>query len=253
MKKLVLLIVIFIVFSVQIVAHGDDDIPETQDHQELNQFCSPGTRECATYTIPTWIYIIGGVAVLLAIVMTVIWSKRKKKQRKLKDLLGYWTIAIIILILLWGVSAFQNSEAEDGIVVCNDDGQCTISVHTHWYLEGNICGVEISLPSEEGELSQSHTHKEHNRAHFHDTLPYNNQDQTILPEASARLSIKAFFDQIEIPFTDGCYDGTCTGDLCNGNPGKFTYTVDVKGLPKELDSLENYVYSDEETIRITFE
>jgi len=160
------------------------------------------------------------------------------------------TLAIffaVILGLLFSVFTFYSEGGESGIVVCKTPEECTIAMHVHADIAVHLCGEDVSFPLETGLLSMAHTHKERNLIHWHDVEPVDPATEAMMDPSE--LTLKAFFEQMEMRFADGCIGDYCNGDACPGGAAG-AIKMSVNGVPSE--EYENYVWKDGDEIEIEF-
>lgn len=197
------------------------------------------------------------VAVALLAVASTVWNWRKRK-RSAHFLL--WCGVLVAALVGWGLAEYYEQQAEKGIVVCEDENNCIIAMHVHSYIYGSVCGVEIELPREEGPLANVHTHKEENRLHWHERLPWDAENEKIIDDSS--LHLNASFAKIGFELTDNCVTiqngwRYCNGDSCPGSsaPGKLRvwrhYDHDTDA-GDELTTWQDVVWEDEEGLKVEF-
>lgn len=199
------------------------------------------------------------LAVALLVAVSTVWSWR---QRKMAVHLFIWAVVAFAVIIGWGLSSYYAQQAEKGIVVCDeaDPTDCIIAMHIHTYLYGSVCGVDIELPREEGSLSNVHTHKEENRLHWHERLPWDAKSNKLLDEST--LELGPSFEKISFELTDSCVkvqNGLlfCNGDSCPGSstPGKLRvwrhYDHDTD-TGEEMSTWQNVKWEDEESYKVVF-
>lgn len=169
------------------------------------------------------------------------------KRKKIKNILLTELILLIFFGLIYSVAQYYNQDVEQGIIICKNQNDCSLSQHTHADLEVSVCGKEHIFPFEKGDLDKAHTHKEKNKIHFHTLLKVDPLTNEILDPTE--LKIKSFFKQMGERFDANCILDKCNGDLCSTTPGKTSMTVNTI----ENSQLENYIWKDGDTIRISFE
>ena len=228
----------------------------------------------ASPTLNVYLHLAAALAAL-ALGYTV-WHWRQKKKA---SHITFWVIFLLFLLIGWGLMEYYAQKAEQGIVVCEDPVQqknCVIAMHIHSMVYGSVCGEEINMPREHGPLDATHTHKESNRFHWHDTLSWDEHERKLLDDTPLQLGES--FKGIGIELTDSCIKlpGSprfCTGDSCPGSitPGKLLVwrqhnedtpnednnknnkDDDKAGQGEELSSWQNIPWKDEETWEIVFE
>ncbi len=192
-------------------------------------------------------WLIGSIIVAALCIIVGFYAALPKKKKKfnIKPVLTGLVLGAVFIGLGYSVAYFYQAGGERGYVVC-DDGACEIAVHWHAELELSTCGERYLLPKEAGSLDEQHTHKEPNRLHFHSLTKATEDGELLEPE---RLTAGGLFKQLNMPFNSECFKDKCNGDLCNGQPGKVT--MSVNGVPNT--EFENYVWKDGDVIRIAFE
>ncbi|MBI2578825.1 MAG: hypothetical protein HYW26_03880 [Candidatus Aenigmarchaeota archaeon] len=184
--------------------------------------------------------------------------KKSRKAKKPSSLKYVAAVLAVLIIAVLGYSLYvyyQSGAAEQGIIVCGEDGSCVWQAHIHAYIVPVVCGVEEKLPIEVNELEETHTHEEKNTIHFHASLPYDKSSGEIIDKTPLKLG--TFFDGINVRFTDTCFMDKCSGDLCNGKPGTLKVFANTekyweKGTPWGTAD-RNYVWSDRDIIYIAFD
>lgn len=166
-------------------------------------------------------------------------------KKKLNMIPYVIAIAIIVLIAYSYVYFKQTTTEEESITVCDAD-QCFWAAHIHGNLDIDVCGENIDLGLEKGELDKTHTHKERGRLHFHERLPVDPETMEITDFGPLRLGNS--LENMGIRFTDECIADKCNGDPCDGEPGGITMTVN--GEPNT--ELNEYVWKEGDTIKIEF-
>jgi len=150
-----------------------------------------------------------------------------------------WSVVILTIVafLAYSVSFYYVSDAESGIISCNDEGECNIAMHIHADIDVEVCGKKINFQLENGDLSGQHTHKERNLMHFHDVTSIDpNTNELLRPED---FIIKEFLNQMEFEFPEDC----------NGESGELK--VFVNNIEKE--ELLEYPWKDDDKVKIIFE
>ena len=160
-------------------------------------------------------------------------------------------IAVLILGVLGGLTyslyiTFKSGAASAGTVTCTEGG-CIWTAHIHSFIPISICGKDYRLPIETAPLIGPHTHEEKNIAHWHDKLPYDKDLKAITN--TEPITLKAFFEEIEVPFSATRIADKNNGDLCDdGLQG--TVSVFINGT---LDAdPASYVWRDRDIIQIYF-
>ncbi|MBI4149530.1 hypothetical protein HY491_03720 [Candidatus Woesearchaeota archaeon] len=177
-----------------------------------------------------------------AIIVLFAVGKKKLTATKL-----FYAAAIAILLLI-GYSYYYftlTASAEEGIMVC-ESGQCFWAAHIHSQLRVEICGEEVDMGLEEGELAETHTHKERGQLHFHERLPVDPETKQVTDFSPLQLSV--FFEGMGMQLTSECIGEWCNGDLCTGVPGRLSMTVNE--VPST--SFGGYTWQDGDVIDITF-
>ena len=150
-----------------------------------------------------------------------------------------WSAVILAIVtfLSYSVYFYYASDAESGIISCNDKGECNIAMHIHADINVEVCGKKISFQLEKGDLSGQHTHKERNLMHFHDVTSVDPKTNELLrPED---FMIKEFLNQMEFEFPEDC----------NGEPAELQ--VFVNNMERE-EFLE-YPWKDDDKVKVIFE
>lgn len=186
--------------------------------------------------------------------------KRKVKSvsKKKKEFVFSWKVFLFLVVLgvflgflAYSVFVYNKSEAEsEGVTVCNPQtGICDAAFHWHAQLDIEVCGKEVFMPLEEDDLSEAHTHKERNRIHWHDTVPYDKNTGTILDTGEFKLG--AFFDEMKYRFEPNCIGEKCNGfDVC-GDGRENSLKMFVNG--EQNFEFRDYVWKDGDEIKIVFE
>ncbi len=181
------------------------------------------------------------------------------KQKNWKRAAASIIISLILTGLGYSLNVYYSQGANQGILVCdpNNPTDCVYQAHIHAYIIPEVCGVERRYPTEVGALSGSHTHEEKNVAHWHDRLPYDSTTNKILNTTS--LTLGAFFDAINITFTDTGFYEYPNGDTCpDGKVGTLKVFANTENYWtknsqwKKVDPRE-YVWSDRDIIYIAFD
>ena len=184
------------------------------------------------------------IGIILALVILLL---AVKLALRLVKVIMY--LAVIAVLILVGYSFYYfnlTSSESTGITVC-EGNECFWAAHIHAELQVLVCGEELYLPLESGDLSATHIHKERNQLHFHERLPVDPETKEVTDFSPLRLGV--FFEKTTIPFTPDCIGDHCNGDLCNGIPGTLTMTVD--GQPNT--EFQDYIWKEGDTIIIKFE
>ena len=184
----------------------------------------------------------------LAIVMRTLRQKKKLKVKK-QFLKTLFNIAFIGIIILIGFSYYYYdtiASETTGITVC-EAGECFWAAHIHSYLDLQVCEEDKYLDLEVGPLEAVHTHKERNKLHFHERLSVD--PETMEVSNYSLLTLKSFFENVEVPFSNECFFDKCNGDLCNGMAGSLSMTINgIKNF-----EFEEYIWNDNDQIIIKFE
>lgn len=192
------------------------------------------------FILPFFSWIVGG-AVALAVLISIM-----RRAKPLTSHAFVWAAIGILLVLTYSVSYYYASGEESGINFCAD-GQCFKAMHIHTKIFASICGQDIDFTKEAGNLGKQHTHKEPNLIHLHDKVPLD--PVTGEMTNTTALELGGFFDQVKIRFNNTCLDGKCNGDACaDGHAGKLS----MKANGNESIAFEHYVWSDGDTIELTF-
>ncbi len=185
-------------------------------------------------------YICSVLAVLVLIFGIV------KKRYKLGII---WFLILLALGgLIYSVIFTEKQNPSNGIITCPKVGEdCVWTAHIHAYMPINICGEDFRLPTESGALNMPHTHEEKNLAHWHDQLSYDNEKKEV--KNTEHLTVKAFFKEIKVPFSEDYITDKKNGNLCpNGKPA--TLKAFLNG--KEKPDFTNYVWKDKDVIYFEF-
>lgn len=158
-------------------------------------------------------------------------------MKRVKLIIRSAVILAIVALLSYSVYFYYASDAESGIISCNDEGECNIAMHIHADINVEVCGKKINFQLEKGDLSGQHTHKERNLMHFHDVT-------SIDPETNELLSpedfiIKEFLNQMEFEFPEDC----------NEEPAELQIFVNNM----EREELLEYSWKDDDKVKIIFE
>lgn len=108
----------------------------------------------------------------------------------------------LIVIAGWGrlisysLEQVKLADAEEEILVCDDQGDCIKTTHIHADVTFDLCGQSTVLPRESWDLGGLHTHKEANYLHFHDKLALEPKwEQAVVPKQGASFNFEANFTQ----------------------------------------------------------
>jgi len=157
-------------------------------------------------------------------------------MKEVKFIIWIAGILAIVAFLSYSVYFYYVSDAESGIIICNDEGECNIAMHIHADLDVEVCGEKIKFPLEKGDLSGQHTHKERNLMHFHDvTLVDPETNELLRPED---FIIKEFLNQMEFEFPENC----------NGQLGELQVFVNNMGREELLE----YPWKDDDKVKVIF-
>ncbi len=150
-----------------------------------------------------------------------------------------WSAVIlaIVALLSYSVYFYYVSDAESGIISCNDEGECNIAMHIHADLNVEVCGEKIKFPLEKGDLSGQHTHKERNLMHFHGITSIDSKTNELLSPED--FTIKEFLNQMEFEFPEDC----------NGEQAELQVFVNNM----EREELLEYPWKDDDKVKIIFE
>jgi hypothetical protein len=170
------------------------------------------------------------------------------------------TLTIVIVAAVFGGLGYSlyityQSGATRGIVsTCGDQhpGELCWFGHVHAYVPISICGEYYRLGTEVAPLNGPHTHEEKNIVHWHGDggLLYSTSTQEILE--TQPLTLGAFFDAMEVPFSSTMVADTKNGDLCpQGNlPGIVSVFVNGAALTTPP---RDYIWEDRDVIQIFFD
>jgi hypothetical protein len=202
--------------------------------------------------------ILGGILFLAG--LAVYFLSPKAKGKKKYGLLATIIITAGILVVLGSsLFAFFQVGAQEGIVICNEEtGECFFQAHIHSFIVPMVCGEEQRFETEVGPLSATHTHEEKNTLHWHDVLPYDNENKRILDETNLMLGNS--LDNLDVRLTDECFYEYCNGDLClDGTAGTLKAYANKENYFEtgrewqKLDNPTEYVWSDRDLIYIAFD
>ena len=158
-------------------------------------------------------------------------------MKGVKPIIWIVGILVIVAILSYSVSFYYESDAESGIIICNDEGKCSIAMHIHADIDMEVCGEKINFVLEKGDLSGQHTHKERNLMHFHDVTPIDSETRELLsPE---EFTIKEFLNQMEFELPENCNEKQVELKV-------FVNNIEIK------ESLE-YPWKDGDNVKVIFE
>jgi hypothetical protein len=191
-----------------------------------------------------WYFGIGAL-ILIAITWGLI-IKAKKKNIKRAIVL---TIVITFAAFL-GYSLYQvyiTGARSAGVVTCPSESVCYLTAHIHAFVPTEVCGEDIRYKTEVGSLEGPHTHEEKNIIHWHDRLPYDKIEKKLLD--TEPLTLGAFFDAIEVPFSSTHILDKQNGDACTEGIG--TLKMFVNGVPS--DAFREYVWTDKDVIHLFFD
>jgi len=194
--------------------------------------------------LPFFTYILLAFLVVGILITCLFFSKKNAKRIVIS-----WIVLLVLLGLLYSVMQYYAQDPEGGVIVCKDPNHCEVSMHVHADLKVSMCGKEIIFPSERGDLSKVHTHKERNKLHWHDLEKIDPKTKEIVN--TSKLTLHAFFEQMRERFTDTCLLERCNGDSCPGskNPGKVSMMVN--GVPNT--KFEKYIWKDGDKMVVMFE
>ena len=179
-----------------------------------------------------WDAILGVLGLLFVI-------GRWRYRRKLWY--GYLLGGVLIVIAA-GIYLYQPAP-----IACDSEG-CLLPIHWHAELNISVCGNEVFLPEEVGDLNAQHTHNDTNRLHLH-AMTKMNVDQTALLTPDQH-KLGDVFQQTGIRFNSTCFSSYCNGDACIGSgAGKLRMTVNGEANTE----YDEYVWIDGDEIAIVFE
>lgn len=170
------------------------------------------------------------------------------KRTNKKKYLVYLALAILAVAIGYSTYVYLKSGiSEQGLVFC-EAGRCfLVPGDIHAQVDIEVCGKYLDLPLDKGSTEGPHTHKERNLVHFE----YRLEADPVTKEVTDRtpLTLKAFFEAMEVKFSNECIADKCNGDLCNGKSGI------IKMLINDLENneFENYIWKDDDKILIKFE
>lgn len=169
------------------------------------------------------------------------------KGKTIKIIIGAAVIAVIA-ILGYSLSVTLKQDPGAGTFTCLNDGTCIWTAHIHAYFPIMICGEEYRLPIEHGPLDDPHSHEEKNIVHWHDKLPYDPETQSILD--TKPLTVGAFFDSIDVNFSENQIAQKRNGDQCaKGESGAVKMFVNGK----HNNQFRDYIWRDKDVILIIFD
>ena len=158
-------------------------------------------------------------------------------MKKVKLIIWIIVILVTVAVLSYSVYFYYASDADSGIISCNDEGECNIAMHIHADLDVEVCGKKINFPLEKGDLSGQHTHKERNLMHFHGVTLVDPETNELLRLED--FTIKEFLNQMEFEFPEDC-----AGDLAE-------LQVFVNNIERE--ELLEYPWKDDDKVKVIFE
>ncbi len=195
-------------------------------------------------------FVIGGIIAIVILAIVWYFDMRSKQKKKAKIKTGIVLTIVALAILGIGYSLYatiKSGAASRGVVVCTND-QCFWQAHIHAYVPIKICNEDVRLPIEKGSLQRSHTHEEKNVIHWHDRLPYENQQKKILQ--ATPLTLGAFFDELSIPFANDVTFDKRNGDQCpDGTLASWKMLVNGKQSTASRD----HVWTDRQVIVLVFD
>jgi len=161
---------------------------------------------------------------------------------RLKRKMWYgYPVAIILIVIAMGIYLYPPQ-----LLDCDKEG-CMLPIHWHAELNISVCGKEVFLPEEAGDLNTQHTHNDSNRLHLHAMTKMNGEQTALLTPEIHHLG--NVFQQTGIAFNSTCFSSYCNGDSCIGsNPGSLRMKVNGE-VNAEYDK---YVWIDGDEIRIEF-
>jgi len=187
--------------------------------------------------------VIGLLGGIVAIGVGAFFGVRDRNWRAALKGCGLGALFIIMAVTM---NYFYQQGGERGFVICGPEG-CDLAVHWHAGVEFDLCGAGFNMPLETGPLDEQHTHKERNYLHFHELLKTDKSGTEVLnPD---ELQVGEFFDFLNVPFNETCFNGYCTGDLCDGQPGVLRMVVNGESN----DEFDEYSWRDGDVIEIIFE
>jgi len=158
-------------------------------------------------------------------------------MKEVKLIIWSAVILAIVALLSYSVYFYYVSDAESGIISCNDEGECNIAMHIHADLDVEVCGKKINFPLEKGDLSGQHTHKERNLMHWHNITAVSPETYEILNPKE--FYVQEFLNQMEFEFPEDC----------NGKPAELQ--VFVNNMKRE--ELLEYPWKDDDKVKVIFE
>ncbi len=170
-----------------------------------------------------------------------------KKKRSPWLWIGYAVVVIILGYIAYSVYYYlSTAEKVEEFEVCYAD-KCIKTFHIHADISIELCGKKVSLPLEHGPLEGPHTHKERNKLHFHERLPYDPATGRIME--TKPLQLGTFMNEFDIRFNDNCIGEYCNGMEClPGSPGNVRMFVNEQPNTE----FNQYVWKDGDKIKITF-
>ena len=213
---------------------------ETEDHA--------AEPETLYHLIFDNILIILVVIAIIAVILTAFYYLKSKKPG-IEKMLVYWLALAIIVGLGYSVIYYLESGVrEQGLIICEESGECSLAIHIHADVEGSICGQELKLPLQKGDpLTQPHTHNERNKIHWEGKLKVDKNTREITDKIPLKLG--TFMDVMGVTFNDRCLGDKCNGDLCNGKEAELVMLVN--GIPNT--GYRDYIWKDGDVITLKFE
>lgn len=152
---------------------------------------------------------------------------------------------LIVGLLIFSVNYYYERTAETGEreFICTGE-ECFVTMHIHSEIEFDLCGEDFNLGREVGALETDHTHKEHNKIHWHSPLTANRETQEVMDYSP--LSLENTFAAFGKTLNSTCFEQWCTGNACNGKAAKLI--IEVNGV--EAVENEQYIWKDGDKILI---
>lgn len=197
---------------------------------------------------------------ITAIILIIVAITTGVLKKRLKTALIVSLIIALAALLAYSLYAtFKSGAFEGGVVTCTENG-CFWTAHVHAFVPIEVCGEEYRLPIEVGLLDGPHTHEEKNTIHWHDRLPYDNDNKKITD--TKPLTLGAFFDSIGVAFDGDRIAEKKNGDVCPNEPIRAQCTKSpcdqltkakmfVNG--ESNSTFRDYIWSDKDVIQIFFD
>ncbi len=187
-------------------------------------------------------YLIIAMAFLLSLATLEGFVSKKYKRSIIAGLIIFAAFGLGYSVYV----LYATGAAQRGVIGCVGT-DCYWSAHIHAQADVVVCGEEHRFPIEKGRLDEPHTHEEKNLIHFHERLLIDPQTKEI--QDARRLTVGAFFDQMETRFDETHIMDRQNGGLCNGKPGSVK--MFVNGKPD--GNFRDYIWKDGDKIHIIFD